>query len=309
MTIQEDFTAFQAFQSAEGSASLWVFKKRPIADDANPFRAVSVMMSEELEAELRAVVYGYQQTFGEASPYNLLAQTNEGGFLGASKAETLFPELEELVNQPAHEHQITSVKQLNNAAGYVFRIRVGDAVLYCAKKASPDWATKKKNGMMSLLFKDATLDIQDAPSFSIARSFDFFALNESILMANKAAFESLLNHKATYVEDFAALRVQPNFVAVFSNLEHVVAYVGNNAIQLRRMTEIKKRAYYNNAGYMQRLREVSALRGWGIAFDADGKISPTAETVKDIIQVLLDHRLRSELSEKQYDVPSTIPVN
>lgn len=308
VTIQEDFEAFKTFQTSEGSASLWVFKKRPIADDANPFRAVTVMMSDALAAELRAVVQGYQQTLSEVNPYDLLAQTNESGFLGVGRVGTLFPDLEELVDQPAHEHQITSVKQLNNAAGYVLRLRVGDSVLYCAKKAASDWATKKKKGMLSILFKDATLDIQEDPSFSIARSFDFFALNDSLLMTNKSAFESLLNHKVTYADEFTALQTEPNFVAVFSGLTHVVDYVGNNAIQLRRMTVIKERGYYNNAGYMQRLRTVSALRGWGIVFDADGKICPTAETVRDIIQVLLDHRLRSELSENQYDVPSTIPV-
>ncbi len=60
--------------------------------------------------------------------------------------------------------------------------------------------------------------------------------------------------------------------------------------------------------YMARLREINDLRGWGIQFDEQGRIVATPEKMRDILHVLLDHRLRSELSDNQYDVPSTTPV-
>ncbi|MNW01678.1 hypothetical protein D3C71_1973480 [compost metagenome] len=74
------------------------------------------------------------------------------------------------------------------------------------------------------------------------------------------------------------------------------------------MAVIKARGYYNNPDYMTRLREINGLREWGIQFDEQGRIVATAEKMRDILHVLLDHRLRSELSDNQYDVPSTTPV-
>ena len=74
------------------------------------------------------------------------------------------------------------------------------------------------------------------------------------------------------------------------------------------MAVIKARGYYQNPDYMARLRQINGLRNWGIQFDDEGRIVATLETMSDILHVLLDHRLRSELSDNQYDVPSTTPV-
>ena len=308
MTIQDDLRGFKSFNSRDASVELWIFKKRPTTGDVNPFTAVSVQASNALENELKGVVAGFQESFGDVENYDLLAQPNEGGFLGLSKVDTLFPRLSQLVERPHEECLAASVRQLNNAAGYVVCLRWGNDSLYCVKKTTSDWATRKKKGYMSIFFREAELDIQENPSFTVARSFDFFVHGDSILVANKAAFESLLNHKDTYEEAFVALQQEQPFVQAFSSLDEITQYVGTNAIQLRRMAVIKARGYYNNPGYMGKLRTVNDARGWGIAFDPQGKIVPTPETVKAIIQVLLDHRLRSELSDNQYDVQSTTPV-
>ena len=49
--------------------------------------------------------------------------------------------------------------------------------------------------------------------------------------------------------------------------------------------------------YMARLREINKLRRWGIQFDDEGRMVPILEKMRDILHILLDHRLRSELSD------------
>ena len=170
---------------------------------------------------------------------------------------------------------VKNVKQLNNAAGYVLRLRHGASVIYCVKKANADWATRKKKGMMNIFFTEAGLDIMDSPSFSIARSFDFFVVGENVFITNKPAFESLLSHNDTYEEAYVALKQEPGFSAAIANLAVFDAFIGKNATHLRRMAVIKARGYYNNLNYMTRLREINALRGWGIQFDEQGRIEAT----------------------------------
>lgn len=161
---------------------------------------------------------------------------------------------------------------------------------------------------MNIFFTEAGLDIMESPSFSISRSFDFFVVGSSVLMASKVAFESLLSHKDTYEEAYAELKQEQGFAAAIADFAVFDAFIGRNATHLRRMAVIRARGYYQNANYMARLREINGLRNWGIQFDAEGRIVATQETMSDILHVLLDHRLRSELSENQYDVPSTTPV-
>lgn len=86
-------------------------------------------------------------------------------------------------------------------------------------------------------------------------------------------------------------------------------YIGKNATHLRRMAVIKARGYSNNPDYMARLREINTHRSWGIQLDDQDRIVATPEKISDILHVLLDHRLRSELSGNQYDVPSITPVS
>jgi hypothetical protein len=308
MNLTQSLQAFSNFNVDRATASLWVFKKRPASENMNPFTAVSVMMADTLVHELKTLVLSYQSSHTTADEYNLLNQTSEGGFLAISREKTLFPSLQKLVDQYSQDFLVRNVKQLNNAAGYIFRLSDGNSVVYCAKKTASDWATRKQRGMMNIVFKEKTLEIMDSPSFSITRSFDFFAEGDTVFIVNKSAFESLLNHKETYEDAYNELKMEKGFAAAIADFKVFDDFIGKNATHLRRMAVIKARGYYENPDYMARLRSINELRQWGIQFDGNGRIMPTLEKMRDILHVLLDHRLRSELSENEYDVPSTTPV-
>lgn len=265
-------------------------------------------MSNALRDQLKELVSSYQGSHTIAEEYNLLSQPTEDGFLSVQREGTLFPHLQRLIDHPLEECLVNNVKQLNNAAGYVLRLRHGDFLLYCVKKTNADWATRKKRGMMNIFFTKAGLDIMDNPTFSISRSFDFFVMGPHVLMSNKSAFESLLNHKDTYEEAYAELKHEAGFAAAIADFTVFDLFVGKNATHLRRMAVIKARGYYLNLNYMARLREINGLRGWGIQFDDQGRIVATPEKMRAILHILLDHRLRSELSDNQYDVSSTSPI-
>jgi len=264
MTVENDLHAFGAFDVAQSVASLWIFKKRPTNSATNPFTAVSVVMSDALKSELRSLVVSYQGSHTFAETYNLLSQPAEDGFLSVPSDDTLFLNLRELVDKPMEECLVKDVKQLNNAAGYIFRLRHEGSIIYCVKKTNADWATRKKKGMMNIVFNQAGLDIVENPSFTIARNFDFFMSGSHVFMANKPAFESLLSHKDTYESAYVDLKQEPGFAAAIANIAVFDAFIGKNATHLRRMAVIKARGYYNNPNYMTRLRDINGLRGWGI---------------------------------------------
>ncbi|MFM0042530.1 Kiwa anti-phage protein KwaB-like domain-containing protein [Paraburkholderia sediminicola] len=306
MAANESLANIKNFNIADASLTLWSFKKSSAKN--RKFKAFSVVTTEDLTAELKRIAVDCLARYQEVEDYQLLVQPNEIGCLYLEGDETSFPELQELIDLPPEEHLITDVNQLENSAGYVVRLQMGGDVLYCVRRLANDWRVKKRASVLNLVLNGNQLDLSGDESFTIAKTFDFFATETDILIVNKANFESLLEYKQTYAVSFVELQQSDDFKAAFSDLGLLVEHVGTNTMHLRRMAVVQERAYYANPQYMQRLRDVSAARQWDLKFDQRGRIVPTEESVRTIIQVLLNHRLHSELSETDFDVPSASPV-
>ena len=152
------------------------------------------------------------------------------------------------------------------------------------------------------------MELEEKPSFSISKYFDFFIVNETVLIQNKQQFESLLSYKAAHILDFKVMQADPEFNGIFSDMAHLVEYVGTNKMQLRRVSAIKQKQYYKNPAFITSLKDNHAEFGLSIEFDVDGKIKPTPESCKDIFQALLDYRLKSHFSQNIYDVQNTVNI-
>lgn len=285
---------------------MWVFKNS--TSQAANFKARAVVVTPALTTVLKQMANNTRSHYTEIEPYTLLAQPNEVGCMCLEADETIFPELKEAIDLPPEEHLITNLRQIENSAGYIVRLQGDTQVLYCIKRLAQNWRTTKRMSVVNTVLNGNQLDVMPDETFVIAKNFDFFALNSDLVVANKANFESLLNYKLTYSNSFESLKQEPQFVAVFTDLAPIVNHVGTNAMHLRRMAVVQQRALYADAAYMTRLRQINAQRSWNMGFDEFGRIIPTEETMRTIMQVLLNHRLRSELSENDFDVNSTIPV-
>jgi hypothetical protein len=134
-------------------------------------------------------------------------------------------------------------------------------------------------------------------------------IDDTLFISNKRSFESAMEHRASYVQAFQNLRTRPSFSNLFTDLQPLVTYVGSNSIQLRRMARIEERSLFTQPGFLEAVQAVSARRGWGLNFDAtSGRLVPCDQTAKTILQVLLDHRLLSEITDFIYDVPDATQI-
>lgn len=284
--------------------SLWTFKRKA----GGGFTAYSVIMSEQLEAKIRAIAVSSLGSLSEVEDYSLLAQPNEVGCLHLGQDETNLEALLNIVSQPAEENVIKDLKNIQSSIGYVVRFWSAAGSFYAFKKVGADWVTKKKTGFVNVVLKANQLELIEDPSLVIYNRFDFYAVDDAILVVNKAAFESLLSYKIEYQNSFAELQKNAIFVNTFVDMAPLIAHVGTNTMHLRRMAVIEQKAHFADPLYMSRLRSISAQRGWKLVFDAAGKIVVTEESLRDIMQVLLNHRLYSELSLDSWDVPSASQV-
>lgn len=306
MNAHQALSALHQFDIEAASLSVWTFKKSQ--SRAGRFKAQSVVATPELIAELKDIANERIGRCGEVENYDLITQINEASCLFLEADETLFPQLQDVVDQPPEENLIENFSDLQGSLGYLVRLTHEDDVLYCVCRLPSDWQVKKRRHRISLILHENRLDLADDETFTISKNFDFFVLNENILVMNRAHFESLLEYKQTYITSFAELQAEAGFQEIFSDMALLIEHVGTNTMHLRRMAVVQERAYYSDAQFMERLREVNETRSWNIDFDEDGRIVPSPESIRTIIQVLLNHRLHSETTGDDFDVPSASPV-
>lgn len=307
MPLPENFANFDI---ANAGVAIWIFKKSGGAKGAAPtYTGRWIGLTDELEQALKQSVSDARDQIEEVQEYGLLAQNNEGSVLAINIDETHAPLIVERTANALPRNKISTAAQLKNSAFYVVRFTNGDNVLYAVRKTDATWQSKRLKGVINVIFQEHALDLLEEPPFAISRHVDFFILDDRILIKNKSHFESVLNYKQAHADEFLALQEEEQFANLFTDLAPLIAFVGENKIQLRRICAIRQKRHYEDVQFMARLRAQHAEFNLIIAFDDNGLLIPTPETCGDIITALLDHRLTSAFSRNVYDVPDATQVN
>lgn len=305
MTALEELKAFDV----DGSdVTLWTFKKQSPKGSAPQFNGHWADTTDDLDEELKLIVKQQRSGIEEELDYGLLAQNNESSVLNISMDETHVGLLVDQFSAEIYKRKIRDVKTLMNCEFYVIKLNKDGKVLFSVKKTDSSWKTKSATNMVTALFKDKQLDVVHDDDFKIHKSIDFFGINDAILIKSKKNFESILSYKAAHELDYAEMSTEKEFIAAFDGLGEFTKFVGNNKIHLRRMSAIRQKGFYCDEIFMKNLRDKHKEFNLNINFDSQGRIVPTADTCRDIIAALLDHRLGSGFSGNIYDVPDATKV-
>ena len=299
--VMPDFFEWKNFDYENANIQLWVFKKS--ATDAK-FRAWHVRTDGQIELLFRDTIKTEVAKIIEEIPYSPIAQNNENSCLTHSldESEGLMALLEK-VDAPETENIDAQLKHLKGAAGYVVKFEKLGETVYAIRRTAPTWRPKVRNCLINAIFENGELSVTPEETFSFDSFFDFYCFNETIFVKGKRSYESSMSEKKVYQTNFKDLTIEPNFISIFSNIQPLEKYVGTNSIQLRRITVIQRKALYLIPGFSQKVQAVNLIRKFGLNFDAAGKIIPCVNTAKTIMQILLDHRLFSEITDTVYDVP------
>ncbi|WP_165323545.1 Kiwa anti-phage protein KwaB-like domain-containing protein [Rhizorhabdus phycosphaerae] len=300
---------FRAFDVNGGSLSLWTFRKsvRPGATIPT-YTGHWVAITETLESALKTAIITARDQITETIEYDLLAQNNESSALTITTMETNAGLIVDAAQDELDTKRARSLKHLQNTDFYSAKIFSNGQTLHAVAKTNNSWRTKKVSGLIPVVFSDDELEVEPDPAFSLSKYFDFFVLDSNVLISDKGDFESVVNYKQAHLEEFTALQAEADFSGIFTDTAEIAAFVGSNKIQLRRAFAIRQKGHYKDANFMNLLRTNFSQAGLTINYDAAGRIIPCAATCPDIFQALLDHRLMSRFSEKNYDVQSTSDV-
>lgn len=301
-----DFVEWRGFNYQHATVQLWVFKK---SSTNLRFRAWHVRTGEQIETLFRQAILRSVASITEEIVYSPISQNNESSCLTHHLAESEgLISLLGLVDAPEAENTDAQLVHLKGAAGYLVKFHNDGNTVYAIRKTAPSWRPKMRSSLINAVFQNGELSITPEETFSFDSYFDFYCLNETVFVKSKRAYESSMSEKNVYKRNFEEFIVDPTFTEIFSDVQPLRDYVGSNAIHLRRITVIQSKALYLRPDFSQRLRHVNNLRNFGLNFDENGKLIACHDTAKTIMQILLDHRLFSEITETIYDVPDAEAV-
>lgn len=300
---------FRNFNINDSDVVLWTFKKHwSKGNDVPIYNGHWVQTTKELDDALKAAVSNVRDNIDETLNYGLLAQNNENSALTISLEETYANLIIAQSANPTEPRKAKKIKDVNNAEFYVVKMTLQESSIFCVRRTDHSWKTRKAINALSAVFNDDVMTLETGTSFTLSKYFDFFIVGDTILVTNKPNFESLLSFKQAHIDEFTSLQEEEEFVTIFSDLKHIVEFVGTNKIQLRRISAIRQKGHYKNDDFMARLRQECTALGFNILFDDEGRMIPTPESCRDIFRALLDHRLDSRLSRKLYDVENAEAV-
>ncbi len=304
--MEQLFSDLRAFDFANSATYLWVFKR---TTSQNKFTARYAQTDVQLNALMSSVVQAEMQRITEYSNYTYLAENNGNSCLAEQLAGSDFVDLKAVVDRPEPDWRVRNIKDLKNAVGYVVKFVHNGRTVYAVKRSASTWKTSYLKTHINIIFNNGELSAAEDNGFAIEKTFDFYVIDNAIFIASKRSFESAMEHRASFSQAFIGLQAKQEFSQLFTDIHPLIAYVGTNAIQLRRMARIEERGLYNRAGFLNAVGLVNQRRGWGLNFDgATGRLIPCPQTAKKIVEVLLDHHLLSEVTDLTYVVPDATPT-
>lgn len=299
--MQAQFDSLKTFDFAQSTVHLWVYKKSTAARKYNAFY---VQTDPALSARFKDIFRSEMARIIEFSAYGHLTETNEVSCLAIDVAETEFQPLKLQVDRPEPDCRARSVNDLKGADGYLVKFTHNGSTVYAVRRSVGNWKTAFSKKYLNVIFSNGELSAAEDNGFTIEKNFDFFVKDKTVFVANKRGFESTLQYRAAYNNAFSSLQQDLNFAPLFQNIQPLVTYVGTNSMHLRRMTEVVKKGIFARPNFLQNLQRVNLMRNWGINFDpATNRIVVCEQTAKTIVDVLLDHRLMSEVTANSYLVP------
>ncbi len=311
MSIQAKFQALKDLDFTSCTVSLAVVREYK-RDRVSHYIVRYVPTDEKLETRLRSIMLRKINSANAFEEYTYDCPEPEEDLVRTLEYEStdFFRIIESLSELNPEENIIESVEELVMSKSYLIVLRNEEGIQVVGFKRLPEnWKMKKNKGLIPLLFRENRFeDLEDENVFSISNSVDFIYYNEFLFILSKKDFETGLNFRKGMMAKAEVFYEEVKKTELFVNMEVLTNRVGNNQRYLRKIATVKNLGYYRDQQFLQRFRQVSERKDWGVQFE-NGQIVITEETLDTVLAVLQNKRLHSELTVEDFDVEHAKSIN
>jgi hypothetical protein len=281
-------------------------------DRVSHYTVKYVPIDQQLESRLRSIITNKIENSNNVEEYSFDCPEPEADEVRAINYEEtdFFKIFEQLETLNPEEDVIADVDELVRAKAYMIVLRNRNGIQVVGFKTIPEnWKMKKDRGLISLLYRENRFeDLEEENVFSIASTVDLIFFDETLFILSKKEFERGLNFREGMIEGANEMYAEVVQLNLFVNMDLLTNKVGNNQRYLRKIAMIKNLGHYRNPQFLQRMHQLSQIKGWNIEFQ-NGQIVFTDETLDDILTLLQNKRLHSELTDEDFDVESVKPLH
>lgn len=293
------------------STSLAIIKEYKV-DRISHYDIKYVPIQDRLEKRLRNILASHIERSNTVEDYSYDCPEPEADQVRSiNYEETDFYRIfEQLTLLNPEEDIIQDVEELVKAKAYIIIIRNSSGIQIVGFKTLPEnWKMKYKTGLIPLLFTENSFkDLDNDKVFSISNFVDLFYFNLTVFILSKKEFERGLNFRDGMISNANELYNEVKQLEIFGNLEILIGKVGNNQRYLRKIATIRNLGHFRNPKYMHKLKQLCLEKNWNVNFEND-QIIFTEDTLDNILTLLQNKRLHSELTDEDFDVESARPLH
>ena len=265
-----------------------------------------VLTDEKLENRLRSIIISTIKSASTIKEYTPDCPEPEDDLVCAlDPLETDYVKIAKRLNEIAPEEDVvSSVEEIYRAKAYLIVLRTPQCIELVAFARIPEsWRVKENKGLIPLLFhENRFIDLDEKNKvFRISNHIDFIHYDELLIILSKKGFERGLNFKDGMLRKASAFYSEIKETSLFKNSELLEAKVADNQRYLRKVTTILNLGHYKNFATMEKIR--ANKEKWGLIYEGN-QLVITEETLEDILTILQNKRLHSELTEEDFDVDS-----
>lgn len=285
------------------SVSLFVVKRKLVNRSAK-YDVFHVNVDEALRKKIRSVAYRKINKANKAIEYDFNTADTDDDFLGLPAKDTDLQSILDAMQGEAEPRSIENYESLLGSWMYIARLDIeGVPPLFSSRRVSDGWTTKKVKQLINMVFQNNMLvDIGEQEIFRIDGKVDFFSYNGTIFIADKNNFEAALNFRKGMERNRDEIVKEFESLHLFDNVAEISHLVGNNLRRLRKLSQVKKAAYYKDKNFLTNLKRVNEEEGWGIQYSDDGKLLVTEDDIETVLRVLNNDRLTSKVNSENFDV-------
>lgn len=285
------------------SVSFYVVK-RVLVQRSAKYEVMQVNIDASMSKKLRNIITEKIQSSNDVFEYEFTSCDLDDNVLGIDTAETDYDCIIKALMEGQDPPFASSPDHLLGAWMYVARLdRTDGTPLFAARRVSEGWTTKKVLKVMSAIYKNNMLvDLDQKQVFHIDRKIDFFAYDQVTFIADKRNFELALNFRVGMERNRDDIVAELTGMSLFANAPDISQLVGDNMRRLRKLSQVKNAGYYKSQEFLQNLKNVNDEEGWGLEYDAAGKLKVTDENIDTVLKLLNNDRLASKVNSEEFDV-------
>ncbi len=278
-----------------------------IVESTDQYNVLYVPINEPIENKLRNFISDHIENTNTVEEYTVDCDAPEKGIaLSINSDETDFSTIYEILRPLNPERDIVpNIDKLVQANAYIVIIRMNSVIKAIGFKRLPEnWKMRKKRGLLPLLYKGNRFESLDTDTvFSIASTIDFIFYKKKLFIFSKSDFEIGLKYYERIIQKSNLFFKDIKEKDIFIDSKFLIEK-RNNLHYERKFAKVHKCQYYKDDEFLTKMETLSKEEEWLIDFQ-DGKIIVTKDNIDDVLSILQDKRLRSDLTQNYYDANGT----